>query len=270
MSKTNRFKVLGLLSLPLLGLAIAVMVLSFGHQTSTQTEAVNTGSKTQMDIVVSGTLGVGIKVNCDSATQDKCTLGTGSTFTVDIVPSTIPVGGYVGWTTLLDYGTLLYKSTVLFADEQNFVGVLPVRSPAAPTGKEGNVSHGNLTALFAPFNESNQKTSLITLSFNCTQNAGGNFSDTLLTDFIQTPAGSVFVESDGTTNNIPNVGSLDINCQEPPTPLPPTDTPTPTNTPLPTDTPSSPSVVKGPALSNLWLTNGTGHEDPAGYVPHRH
>ena len=59
---------------------------------------------------------------------------------VEIKPRTIPVGGYQGWDTLLNYGSLLYKPTDAPLEEISFFfggGILPVRSPVSPTGKEG-------------------------------------------------------------------------------------------------------------------------------------
>ena len=58
-------------------------MLSFGVQAGRDTEAANLGAKSQMDLVVTGTFGPSA-VSCDSATQSKCTLGTGSAFTVEI------------------------------------------------------------------------------------------------------------------------------------------------------------------------------------------
>ena len=93
---------------------LAIVALAFGVLTWSQgapagTQAANTGAKTQMDIVITGTFGP-TAVICDSGAGDtKCTLETGSAFTVQIVPSTIPVTGYAGWQTLLNYGSLLYK-----------------------------------------------------------------------------------------------------------------------------------------------------------------
>ena len=227
--------------------ALALAALTWSQWAPPSTQAANEQAKTQMDIVITGTHG-GAPVICDSATQSKCTLGAGTSFTVDIVPSTIPVGGYLQWATLLDYGTLLYKPTLLFKDEQNFAGVLPVRSPASPTGKEGNIFHGNLAQLFPPYTTPyNQKTSLVTLNFNCTQNAGGDFSQLLSLipfDIVTEPDGTVFVLVDKSTFVIPNTSPLQINCVTPPTPTPtntptvtPTPTPTPTNTPTVTPTP---------------------------------
>jgi hypothetical protein len=239
-----------------LGLAIAVMVLSFGHSATTDTEAATEGTKTEMDLVISGTLASFGDTTCSSATVSKCNLAIGSPFLVQVVPSVIPVGGYNGFATLLTYGSLLYKPTSTSAGELAFdESFLPLRSPELPTGKEGTVGHGDVSGLFPPLTTSTQKTALVTVNMNCAQNAGGTFSDVIaLVDGNATPAGSGFILGDGLTTVVPNVGSMNINCSTEPTATPVPPTATPTNTPLPTDTPSSPSVIKGPTLQNLFLT----------------
>ena len=195
---------------------LAIVVLAFGVLTWSQgapasTQAATTGAKTQMDIVINSG-------QCDSAVQSKCTLGAGSSFTVQIVPSTIPAGGYAGWQTLLDYGSLLYKPGVVESEISWDIGILPKRAPSAPSGKEGSVGHFDVSAFFPDpvtglLPVSLQKSALLTVNFNCSQNAGGEFSQLLsLIDFNTSPSGTTFVLDDKATQ-VPNTTSLTINCQ---------------------------------------------------------
>jgi hypothetical protein len=87
--------------------------------------------------------------------------------------------------------------------------------------------------------------------------------------FNANPGGSTYIESEGATTNVPNLGSIEINCAPAPTATN-TETPTVTNTPTPvptaTNTPAQPVVEKcaekistgqsGPCanLVNLFLT----------------
>ena len=192
--------------------ALAFVLLNWSPVAPGGTQAATTGAKTQMDIVINDG-------QCDSSVQTKCSLDRGSSFTVQVVPSTIPVGGYAAWQTLVSYGSLLYQPApgpgsqeITFAPS-----VMPSRDPALASGKEGLVHHSDLTA-FIPnpegfFPASMQKSTLVTLDFNCEQNAGGNFSETIsIIDFDASADGAVFAEPDGSTVHVPNVGSLKINC----------------------------------------------------------
>lgn len=207
-------------------LAAAVLVLSFGHQATRDTEAASTDAKTQMDLVVTGTFGPAA-VSCNSATQSKCTLEADSSFTVQIVPSTIPVDGYAGWQTMLDYGSLLYKPALTATDEFTWdYSTISIRTPRDPTGKEGVVLHGDVTALLPDpttrlFPGSMHKTAIVILNFNCSQNAGGDFSQLLSQiDFDESPSGAAYVEVNGTTVHTPNTMPLEINCASSVTPAP--------------------------------------------------
>ena len=143
-----------------------------------------------------------------------------------MVGSIIPPGGFAGWQTQINYGNLLYQPLPSGGSEVMFpLGIIPKRSPAAPTGKEGSVGHGDISAFFPDGNGNSpvsmQKAALLILNFDCAQNAGGDFSDVIsLTDFNESPSGATYVLMNGSTTNVPNVGSLTIECTSPPPKLP--------------------------------------------------
>ena len=261
-------KIMNVRRFNVMAVALAVtlaLILTWGYQDSDKADAANTGAKTQMDLVINDG-------QCDSSVQTKCTLAFGSTFTLSIVPSILPDaagGGYTGWQTLLDYGTLLYKPA---SGEITWdVSLLPGRSPGSPTGKEGQVGHGDTSAFFGTFPVSQQKTAIVTLGFNCAQNnQSGIFSETVsLIDFNASPSGTTYVEVDYVTVDVPNVGSLEINCVV----MLPTNTPKPppTNTPQPppTDTPAAPPVggiAVDPDLGALALATGASSSNNTGLL----
>ena len=111
--------------------------------------AANEDPKTQMDLVIAGTLD-GAPVACDSKVDAKCTLDLGSSFTVSVVPSVIPPGGYSVWQERIDYGSLLYKPAALSTEIKWDLSDNPKRSPSSPTGKEGTIDHGVSTSLTPP------------------------------------------------------------------------------------------------------------------------
>ena len=122
--------------------ALAFGVLTWGQGAPTGTQAANTGAKTQMDLVITGTFGA-TPIVCDSGAGDtKCTLATGSSFTIEVVPNTIPLGGYSGWQTLISYGSLLDKPRVLSQEITFFPVKFLYRDPQQPSGKEGSIHHG--------------------------------------------------------------------------------------------------------------------------------
>ena len=193
----------------------------------------------------------------------KCVIELGTSFVLAVEPSTIPNGGYSGWTTQLFYGDLLYKPGILVTsgerqgrnsqepDENQWdLAFLPVRAPASPDGKEGIVAHGDVSAFLPPFPASSQKTLFLELDFNCSKNGGTpgqSFSQkvTLIPfDAVTNPGGTNYLLADGVTATTPNLPNITINCEPAtPTPVPPTATDTPIP-PTSTNTPSSPSVNK--------------------------
>lgn len=264
MTKTNRTKVLGLLALPLLAVAIAVVVLAWGHSSSKDTNAAVFGA-VRVDLTAVGIPGcttVGAPVSPPGAAV-KCTIGKGSAFVLRLNGTTLPAN-FMAWQSLVTYGSLLYKPEVDFAaNEHKQPRLLSVRAPDPATGKEGSVGHGDTCDLTAPFaacsgvNAIAAGSAILNLDFNCAQNGqtpGNSISQTIqLVSFKGNPSGTALVDSATVSHAVPPV-ALQINC-EPPTATPTaSNTPTPTNTPTATSTPSSPSVVKSPSLANLFLT----------------
>ena len=226
---------------------VVAIALGWGWSAADRTDALNEQVKTEMHLEVDGTSAG--PVHCDSRTQSSCRLAKGATFSLKIIPNVIPPGGYGGFQTLIEYGSLLYAPTANLEDEIFWPPtLLPVRSLGPVTEDEDHVGHGALAGFTPPFPASFQKTTLIDLAFTCAQNGqtpGQGHSGLIeLVSFAQTPSGSVYVEGDGETDHVPNVGSLTIECFIPPTATPtpsPTPTlsptPTPTHTPVPTSTP---------------------------------
>jgi hypothetical protein len=209
--------------------AATAVVLGFGW--GSMTNASNEQAKTQMDLVIDGT-----SADCNSATDEKCTLGEDEAFTVRIVPSAIPEGGYIGWQTNLDYGSLQYNMTPTAAAEIKFpAGVLPLRSAIPP-----RVSHGNVTGLIPPYTPTMQKTALVNLSFTCTTSST---LELLEYDEVTQPDGNTYSDPNAVVIG-PNVGVIDINCGS----GPPTDTPTtgPTLTPTEVTPSATPSITLTP------------------------
>ncbi|MCH8076291.1 MAG: hypothetical protein IIC64_10760 [SAR324 cluster bacterium] len=164
------------------------------------------------------------------------------------MPSVIPVGGYAGWQTLIDYGDLTYKPTGKSADEIKWdLGIAALRNPANPTGKEGQVAHGNFSGFDTPAPLSMQKTSFVNLTMFCWDNEMPDQAFSTVISLIafspaQTPDGSLYYDTD-ITNIVPNTSSIEINC----TPQTPTTTASPTITPTPTDTPTiTPTITPTP------------------------
>ena len=225
-------------------LSIAVLAAVFWMWSGTgpeRSEAANEQAKSEMHLEIDGSLGTG-QVHCDSRTQTTCKLAKGSTFALQVIPNAIPVGGYTAAYSLIEYGSLLYKPTEDPTAEFSWpAAVLTVRAPAAPTGKEGAVGHGAVTALIPPLPVSFQKTTLVTLTFNCSENdqtPGQSHSNLMrLIDSNESPSGASFMLADGTTTTVPNAGSLTIECSVAPTAtITPTPTITPTKQPDPGDT----------------------------------
>ena len=206
----------------------AFAILAWAGGATDLSQAANQQMKTEMHLEIDGTNSASPAIaHCDSRTQTVCALDEGSAFAVQVVGSIIPPGGFAGWQTLLNYGALLYMPMANGSLESRWdIEFKPVRSPASPTGKEGSVGHGDISAFFPDpatglFPTSTQKAALLILKFNCAQNAGGDFSEVIsLTDFNQSPSGATYVLPNGSTTNVPNVGSITIECTSPPPKLP--------------------------------------------------
>lgn len=210
----------------LAGAAVAALSIVFwmwSDAGSQRSEAANEQAKTEMHLEIDGSfLG---PVHCDSRTQTSCVLLNGSTFTLHVVPSAIPIGGYGVWQTLIDYGNLTYKPADLGLEDTWDLTLARARVPSAPTGKEGQILHQAFSAVFEPLPTSTQKTSFLNLTFNCSGNdktPNVTFSTTISSIPFEdeTQTGSTYVGADAQPLYIPNASSIDIECEPPMTPLP--------------------------------------------------
>ena len=181
-------------------------------QTNTPTATATPGGPS-ISLRVTGT-SAGSPSSCDSRTAPKCIFDLGSAFTVEIVPDTVPAGGYGFWQTLLQYGKHSYQPRATAADEITWdLSTLPLRSPSVPAGTEGEVGHGDLSSFFEPFPLSVQTNALVTLDFNCSA------SDTLrLVDVNQRPDGTVYGGATRFETIASASGALTVNCVEAPPP----------------------------------------------------
>ena len=193
-----------------------------------RSEAANEQEKTEIHFEIDGTSGTG-PAHCDSRTQTICKLNTDSAFTVNIIPSAIPIGGYTAFQTQLEYGNLLYKPLPEVEDEITFAPLEPTgfekRAPAQPTGKEGLIGHGAVVGTIPDgnglFPVTFQKTSLLHLAFNCAENGqtpGQSHSNLMrFVSFDESPAGTLYADA-VTSTIVPNLSDLTVECNPPPPP----------------------------------------------------
>ena len=130
MREVSSRKRLTFAALAIVALAATFGFWSWGDSGPERSEAANQQAKTEMHLEIDGSF-IGA-VHCDSRTQTTCQLLKGTTFTLHVVPSAIPVGGYATWQALIEYGDLLYKAQPGELKWDN--SFLPKRSPASPTG----------------------------------------------------------------------------------------------------------------------------------------
>ena len=261
MNKTHRIKVLGLLSLPLLAIALAVMVFAWGSSTDTA-EAANPGAAMGLRVDAAQT-----QICPGTKTSGETCVALGANFDIIVSADAIPAG-YVLAQTWLNFGNtgltfkavqeadpdalpdplILITTTVLWP---NCVTDVLVGSYDAE-----NVSAGCLTGVIST-PASTHKGDLYSFSFNCTTDKSTHtiVMETLGSTTAGT-SGAAYKESAGAGGNTVPVPSVEllVNCTNPNTPTPtPTDTPTPT--PTPTDTPAPiPRMQKLPLLQNVFLT----------------
>jgi hypothetical protein len=232
----HRVKVLGLLSLPLLALAVALMLFSFG---SSSDDAQAAGGGPQMALNVKGG-------DCDlPSVPTKCDVGAGQSFTLSVDVVAKPAAGYILAQTFIDYGVtgLTYKKDTA-ANEIVWPDCADATALNGQTGP-GFMNHGCLTGLLPPQPKSNFIGNIVEVTMNCPPLPASSHTIDLLAAG-PLPAGTdgaLFVEPDGVTQDVPKVGSLEVNC-----------TPAPTATPTPTP-PPVPRMAKKPALSNNWLND---------------
>ena len=223
----KRIKVLGLLGLPLLAIAVAVMVFAFGHSSETAQAATEGGA---MSLRVDPAQ----QITCETPAAGKVCVQNGAKFDVIVVADAAPVTkGYVFAGAWLDYGAtgLVHKkNTVALWPDCNASTFLPAQDVV-----NHGASAGCLTGIIPPLPVSVYKGDLYSFSLTCdTDN-----SHSLAIIAAGTPpagtSGALFTD-DNSLQIVPTVTGLDVNCSVPP-PDTPTFTPTETFTPTPTATP---------------------------------
>ncbi len=241
MNRTQRIKVLGLLSLPLLAIALAVMVFSMGHSTDTA-EAATDGAA--MSMAVSG----GQTCPGAKAPGDVC-VPIGSAFSVTVSGDAVPItNGYVGAQAFLFFGatglTATGSSTIWGDCAAADLGTLTATT----------VGRGCLTGLISP-PISVIKGALFQFDFTCTTGKSQGHQIDLETLGGPNAGTSGAAFADAVTGNIAVPGSsVTVHCTNANTATPtPTFTPTPTSTPTNTP-PPVPRMSKIPALQNVFLT----------------
>jgi hypothetical protein len=203
---------------PLFAVAVLALFMAWGHSFAGSAQAADPVNG-QMDLTIKGA------VSCGPNADDFCAL-KGSTFTLSVDLTKAPASDYIGFQTEIDYGLLVYKPTANAGDEIVWgQGVLPLRSPAAPTGVEGLVNHADTTGLIPPIPPTNFTGNLVELTVNCTAgNSTGNIVDLVPLSGANTNASGL---KPPTGPNIPLSDTISVGCVQ----APPTDTPVPTATP---------------------------------------
>ncbi len=217
MTSIGRFKVLGLLAVPILALVVAVMVLSWGHNTSTTAQAVDE---------------VDFSIAVNSCTAAKCDVAEDSAFDVNVYLddiSGLPSGAYDALAATVTYSGSLTSNgrlDIVWPD-----CVFEANAPGA-----GFENAGCSIGIGAP---SSTFTGLIaTGSFQCPLGGSGAVG------LLHGAADTLVIGSDSTTYWESGPDSINVNCVPPPTPTPVPPTPTP---------PAYPPMVKVPALQNEFL-----------------
>jgi hypothetical protein len=225
---------MGMLAVPVAGLAVLAVVLAMGMGSADKTEA-NSNAGVEFHIQTTG---------CTTAADAKgaCVLPLGGSFVVEGVIDSFgpPLTGYDGIAMTLNYAGVTSKDDVSTASWPNCVfGV------SAGQGSGTFINGGCSIGIGAP--SSTYTGTFFTNTFNCT-------ADGTITVFHD-KAGTAVTDSTLTSHTEASAGPdvLNIDCQ----PLPPTNTPTPTSTP-----PAVPRVQKDcdadtdgvQTLCNEWLS----------------
>ncbi|MDZ4277736.1 MAG: hypothetical protein U1B78_01225, partial [Dehalococcoidia bacterium] len=239
MTTVSKFRVFGLLGLPLLAIVVAVMVFAWNSSSSEPAQAVGAATgQLEVKNAVGGPC---------SAT--KCSVIANSIFTLSVDISA--AGAYSGIQTEVTYagpGIGLYKADtaaneIVWPPSQ---GVLELRSPAAPTGAEGIVNHAASSAILPPRPAAVFLGNIVEIDINClVAGTGGTVALVPFDAATNTNASGLDVSDGMPSKVVPISDSMDINCVQ---------APTATNTPTPTSTPEVPSIGKSPSLQNLFLT----------------
>ncbi len=249
----NRIKVLGLLGLPLLAIAVAVMVFAIG-QSSDSASALNPDNQ---DPQVSLRIPAGDAFDCANPAAGKVCVPLGAKFNVISVADVIPTGGYVLVNTWIDYDNqgLVTKpadATGVPVDNKCDTGVGDpcmiwdqAFGPFLTIDDVANNGYqaGATTAGIPPLPISDYVGDLFGFSFTCTTTASTSVLTLIVGDQAPALTNGTFFTEGGTDKQInPSVTGLTVNCAPGPTA-------TPTATP-----PPIPRMSKDPALQNVFLT----------------
>ena len=232
MNKTHRIKVLGLLGLPLLAVALAVMVFAWGSSTD-RAEAETPGAAMSMSISPAQ--------DCPAAKDpgDVCVL-PGGQFTVTVSADAIPLpAGYVGAQSFLQYG----NTGLISKDVAGATALWPDGLAATFLCNDNGtgIGCGALTGLIDP-PASFHKGDLVSYGFTCTPGKTQGHVLTLETlgGLNAGTSGNEYAEFEGPNIPAPS-SSVTVHCTN-------ENTPTPTSTP-----PAIPKMQKLPALQNVFL-----------------
>ena len=213
-----------------------------------------------------------LSLSVSGCSSDECDLDTGESFTLSVNVDEAPEDGYILVQSFIDYGpNLTYNITESAADEIVWPDGIPdvfVRdSSVAPLNPNqpipsGTVLHGGLTGVIPPLPLSTYEGTVFELAFTCSDSISTNNVQLLPSgDPVAGTNGAVFTtvtvvdEVDVTTQIVPKVNSVTINCgEEPEEPEEPTPTPDGDGV---TDFPSSGSgplsAADGGSSAMLWL-----------------
>ena len=238
---------MGLLGLPLLAIAIAVMVLSVSPSTD-KTEAATDGAALSLAGAPGDVVGCPDGKTAQGADPMFC-VGNGSTFTLQVVADASPqANGYILVQTWIDYGDSLgdagnggaiVGSNVVWPDCEAATAL------ATNTDQGGDASLdafsiGCLTGLIGP-QPSFAKGVIFEIQLTCDENNNHIVNMLAAGTAPAGTSGAQYTEFNGGAI-VPSVTNAEINCVAGPTA-------TPTATP-----PPIPRMSKSPALSNVFLT----------------
>jgi hypothetical protein len=219
---------------------------------------------------------------CDDADKPTtCSIPLETTFMLSVAVSGLPAdpkteqeAGYVAFQTEVFFGDVVYDPTADVSDEIVWPeSALPVRLPAAPTGLEGIVAHGDASGMEPPLAPSSHTGNVVEIALDCPAEPQSLKLALLSYDPLDRPLGAGFKLLDGQTGELgETVPAKTVNQQEidldgqPETPAEmvgvaatlqiicgapgptatsvSTSTPTDTPTPSPTATPLPPTAPK--------------------------
>ena len=230
----NRIKVLGLLGLPLLAIAVAVMVFAIGHSsTTTTTEAATDGAAMSLRVPAGDTF------DCSGGpTPGKVCVPLGATFDVILVADSAPTAnGYILAQGYINYGNtgLAQKKTdTPLGPTTNATMFWPDGEPATFLTAQflpafHATSVGALTQLLPPQPPSFDKGDLFSIELTCTTTQSSHTINLLPSGDVEAgTSGALFIEFGTGDQIIPAVTGINVNCNPGPTA-----TPTATPPPIP-------------------------------------